>query len=71
MMYMYMYTCILIMCIGVCVWVHVPVTSCGLGEYWEVFHLRLSSVHVSLSAGSCECQVIHDGYGLGEVHVRQ
>ena len=50
--------------------VHVPVTSCELCEYWEAFRPRLSFVHVSLSAGSCDCQVIPGGCGLGE-DVRQ
>ena len=35
-----------------------------------VSHLRLSSVHVSLYAGSCDCQVIHGGCSQQEVHVR-
>lgn len=36
-----------------------------------VFHPRLSFVHASPCAGSCDCQVIPGGCGLREAHVRQ
>ena len=48
---MYMYIIVYRgVCVGEGVWVHVPMTSCGLDEYWEVFHVMWVSLlgHVSV-----------------------